>query len=100
MYLSISSGKKNMKKITLSTLEIQILLKCSKDTFTKSDLSRFFMKNSLLEKQKMIRRLIIQDLILEQALPKIGSKKIPIFYSLTEKGKKWVVDYKKNYPAT
>ena len=89
-----------MGKITLSTLEMQILLKCSKGTFTKSDLAKLSRKDSLLEKQKMIRHLIIQSLIIEQALPKIGSKKVPIFYSLTEKGKKWVANYKKNYPST
>lgn len=88
-----------MEKTTLGILEIQILLKCSQGTLTKSALCQFSRNNSLLEKQKRIRNLIIQDLIIEQALPKIGCKKIPIFYSLTEKGKKWVTDYKKNYPS-
>lgn len=89
-----------MEETILSVLEIQILLKCDGSIFTKSALSQLFRKNSLLEKQKAIKRLLIQDLIIERALPKTGSSKVPIFYSLTEKGKKWLGDYKKNYPVT
>ena len=88
-----------MTEATLNVLEIQILLKCSSGTFTKSALSQIYRQNSLLEKQKSIRRLVIQDLIIERSLPKQGCKKVPVFYVLTEKGKKWVADYKKNYPT-
>jgi len=85
----------------LSVLEMQILLRCEQGTFTKSDLSQLSrQKHSLTEKQKTIRRLIIQDLLTEKALPKIGTKKVPVFYSLTEAGKKWVKNYNGNYPRT
>ena len=53
----------------------------------------------LTEKQKAIRGLVIKDLLIERALPKIGTKKTPVFYTLTDAGKKWVEEYKKNYPA-
>jgi hypothetical protein len=88
-----------MKKHDLSILEIQILLKCSEGIFTKSVLCRFFRKNSLSEKQKTIKRLIARSLITEQKLPKIGSKKVPVFYNLTKKGGEWVKAYKKSYPV-
>lgn len=85
----------------LNTLEIKILLSCSKGVFTKSALSQISkQKYSLIEKQKAVRKLIIQDLLIEKALPKIGSKKTPVFYSLTEAGKKWVKEYSANYPKT
>lgn len=99
MLLDKFTGDKNMEQENLSVLEIQILLKCDEDVFTKSALSQLFRKNSLLEKQKAIKRLAIQDLIIERALPKAGSSKVPVFYVLTEKGKKWIGNYKKNYPA-
>lgn len=86
-------------EINLSVLEIQILLKCSEGTLTKSALSLIFRKHSLTEKQRAIKSLAIKDLIIEKALPKKGSVKVPIFYSLTEAGKKWVEDYIKNYPV-
>lgn len=87
------------KEIDLGILEIQILLKCSEGAFTKTNLSQIARnKYSLLEKQRIIKKLVAQDLIMEKALPKIGSTKVPVFYILTEAGKKWIDDYKKNYP--
>ena len=83
----------------LSILEIQILLKCSAGTFTKSNLCQIFRKNSLLEKQRTIERLVMRDLIVERKVPKIGCKKVPVFYNLTKKGSEWVKAYKKSYPV-
>jgi hypothetical protein len=88
-----------MDKPDLNILEIQILLKCSEGAFTKTDLSQIFRKNSLLKKQKTIKRLVTRGLITEQKLPKIGCKKVPVFYNLTNKGNEWVGDYKKSYPV-
>jgi len=88
-----------MEKTNLSTLEIQILLKCSAGTFTKSNLCQIFRKSSLLEKQRTIERLVMRDLIVERKVPKIGCKKVPVFYSLTKKGEGWVKTYKKSYPV-
>lgn len=37
-------------------------------------------------------------LILSKKMSKPDSKKNPIFYWITDKGKKWVADYLKNFP--
>jgi len=85
---------------TLGYLEIQILLRCDAGDFNKTDLSQIARRQySLTEKQKIIRGLIIKDLLIEKMLPKIGATRAPIFYFLTDNGKKWVDEYKKNYPS-
>jgi DNA-binding MarR family transcriptional regulator len=88
-----------METSNLSVLEIQILLKCSDGNFTRTDLSQIFRKYSVLEKQKTIKRLVARGLITERKLPKLGCKKIPVFYNLTKKGSEWIKDYKKSYPV-
>jgi hypothetical protein len=85
----------------LDILEMQILLHCDEGLFTKSDLSRIArQKYSLANKQKAIQKLVSQGLLIEKALPKLDSKRIPVFYSLTDAGKKWVTEYKNNYPKS
>jgi len=84
-----------MKK---TELEIQILLKCSSGVLTKSKLCMGF-KSSLSKKQKAIKRLVARGLITERKLPKLGCKKIPVFYNMTNKGSEWVKAYKKSYPV-
>jgi len=86
--------------LTLSSLEILILLKCDeqKGLISKTELSHSFRSYDTKAKEKATKNLSEQDLILVQELPKLGSTKIPVFYRLTEKGKKWVDEYNKNYP--
>jgi len=86
--------------LTLSTLEILILLKCNKRSglTSKTELSRSFRSRDIKEKEKAIKNLKEYNLILEQELPKPDSTKIPIFYKLTGKGKQWIDEYNKNYP--
>lgn len=85
-------------KINLSTLEIKILLKCSTGLKSKSDITQLFKPYDKEERAKAISSLIANKLLLAQEMPKIGSNKTPVFYKLTENGKKWIDDYNKNYP--
>lgn len=99
MFLVMTNLKKGGNMETLGYLEIQILLHCDVGNFTKTDLSQIARrKYSLTEKQKAIRSLIIKDLLIEKVLPKIGTTRAPVFYCLTDNGKKWVKEYKRSYP--
>jgi len=86
--------------LKLSLLEVLIILKCSKQNglINRTELSRAFRRYDLKAKQKAIKNLTEQNLILVQELPRSGGRKIPVFYKLTDKGKQWVDEYNKNYP--
>jgi len=86
-------------KLTLSTLEIKILLKCRAGLMSKSDVTQFFRANNKEERAKAINNLIANKLILAQEMPKAGSNKTPVFYKLMESGRRWIDDYNKNYPS-
>jgi len=88
-------------KLDLSTLEIKILLRCDKcnaGLVSKSDITQFFRTSSKEERGRAIDSLMANKLLLAQEMPRIGSNKTPVFYKLTENGKKWVDDYNENYP--
>lgn len=85
-------------KLALSTLEIKILLKCYAGLKSKSDITQSFRTCDKEERAKAINNLIANKLIIAQEMPKTGSNKTPVFYKLTENGKKWIEDYNKNYP--
>jgi len=88
-----------MVKESLSTIEIRILLKCSIKALSKTDISKMFWKKTKQERGTALSTLIKLNLIGEEALPKLGAKKTPVFYNLTKKGKKWVEEYNANYPT-
>lgn len=88
-------------KLTLNTLEIKILLKCDKcnaGLISKSDITQFFRASSREERVKAINSLIANKLLVAREMPKAGSNKTPVFYELTNDGKKWIDDYNENYP--
>lgn len=85
-------------KLTLSALEIKVLLKCRYGLVSKSDITQFFRTKDKTERTKAIENLIAEKLITAQEMPKLGSNKTPVFYQITETGKKWIDDYNKNYP--
>jgi hypothetical protein len=85
-------------KIDLTNLEIKILLQCSAGIVSKTVITQMFRRYNKMERAQAIDRLISKDFLLRQELPKLGSKKTPIFYRITEQGKKWIEEYNKNYP--
>ena len=87
-------------KIELNTLSIRILLKCSNGIVKNRDVSQFYHRESKKNRDKALKGLIEKDYINKLILPKPGTNKPPIFYEITEKGKKWVVEYTKSYPKS
>lgn len=85
-------------ELDLNTLEIRILLKCNEKLLSRTYLAPLYNKYSLKERRKAIEHLIKEKYIIARELPKPGAKVVPVFYEITEKGKKWVRDYLDNYP--
>ena len=84
--------------INLSTLEIKILLKCSEFLLSRSYLPQLYRRYNKKEREIAIKNLINHGLLLAQEMPKAGARKTPVFYKITDKGKKWLFDYNQNYP--
>ena len=82
----------------LETLEILILLKCSKKLLSRTYITRNLFKYPKIEREKALKNLINQGLIIAKEMPKPDAVKIPIFYKITDEGKAWVKDYLDNYP--
>ncbi|NKB47450.1 MAG: hypothetical protein GKR77_06645 [Legionellales bacterium] len=51
------------------------------------------------ERQQCMEGLLKDDLIEMRVLPKANTRKSPTFYYITDKGKKWLADYEKNFPG-
>lgn len=85
-------------QLDLNTLEIQLLFKCNIALISKTKFARILKNYSKLDKEKAISHLISKNLVNTQALPKQNSKRVPVFYQITETGKKWLENYNKNYP--
>lgn len=85
-------------KLDLNTLEIRILLRCDEGMLNKTDITQIYSKYSKEERSKAITSLIEGGFIHSLELPKPGVRKIPVYYEITDKGKKWVKEYLDNYP--
>ena len=86
-------------KIELNELEIRILLKCFNKPLSKRDVTQKFHRAPIAERALAIDHLLESSLIESKALPKPNSKKTPIFYFITNSGKKWINSYNENYPG-
>lgn len=86
--------------LTLDSLEIFLLLKCNNQNglISKVELSQSYGNYSIEEKEKAIKSLARQNLIMIQELPKLGGRRMPNFYRLAGKGKKWISEYNKEDP--
>lgn len=85
--------------ITLDVLEIRILLNIyEKEPLNKTRLGRLSQKYTSVERERALKNLLTNQLIIEKQLPKPRTNKLPIFYYLTDRGKAWVKDYLDNYP--
>jgi hypothetical protein len=99
--VSIFSNKRvdgTIMEINLSALEIRILLKCSQELMSKTAFSQLSRQDGKAKKEKALNNLIKQDYIVAKELPRLGSNKTPVFYEITDKGRKWVKQYLDNYP--
>jgi hypothetical protein len=85
-------------KLDLNTLEIRILLKCYEGMLNKTDVTQIYFKHSMEVRSRAIATLSERGFIHALELPKPGSKKVPVFYEITDKGKRWVKNYLDNYP--
>jgi len=56
----------------------------------KTNLGQMLRSYDKKAKDKAIENLKEQNLVLLQELPKSGSTRIPVFYKLTKKGKRWI----------
>lgn len=85
--------------VDLTPLEIRILLKCYENPLGKKDISQFYRARSHADRKQAIQNLIENGLVLSKQMPKPNSKKIPIYYLITDSGKKWILNYIKNFPS-
>jgi len=88
-----------MKMACLTPIEIRILLKCSESPLAKKEISQLYRTYTHEDRTLAINNLIENNFILSKYMPKPGSKKIPIYYWITDIGKKWVSEYIKNFPS-
>lgn len=79
-------------------LEILILLKCSRGLLQKKYISQYYARYSASERQKAVDNLIADELISLVLLPKSDTRKSPTFFEITDKGKKWLIEYESKYP--
>ena len=86
--------------LTLSPLEVLLLLKCKDQNglINKLELIQSCINYSTEEKEKAIKSLARQNLIMIHELPKLGGKRTPSFYRLAGKGMKWAREYNKEDP--
>lgn len=84
-----------MKNLTLSELEIKILMRCKTSPVSKRDITQMYKKNKKIEKEMVINSLVDFGYIKETKLPKPDTKKTPTFYFITEAGEKWIEQYLK-----
>lgn len=82
----------------LDTLEIRILLKCSEGLLKRNYVSQLYKKYTAAQRTTAINRLIKNGFIKAKEFPKPGAKITPVFYEITEQGRKWVKEYLENYP--
>jgi len=84
--------------LTLSSFEVLLLLKCKNQNglISKPELIQSCGNYNIAE--KAIKSLARQNLIMIHELPKLGGKKMPTFYRLAGKGKKWVREYSNDDP--
>ena len=83
----------------LDTLEIQILLKCYEKPVNRTYITRTFFRHKIDDREKALSKLIESNLIISRKMPKPGAAKIPIFYQITDEGKKWISNYLEHYPT-
>lgn len=84
-------------EIHFNTLEIRILLKCNEGALPKSDISRVYMRYPIKERKEALDNLMRRLYIIERELPGPKSKRIPLFYEITDKGRAWVKEYMATY---
>lgn len=88
-----------MSRLDTNPLEIRILLKCNERPLGKKEISQLYRTYDSTERLTAIENLINGGLILSKQMPKPNSKKIPTYYWITDKGKKWVQEYIENLPS-
>jgi len=84
-------------EITLTELDIKILMRCQKETISRRMATQYFKSASKPIRDQALEKLVKNGLLLSKRLPKPDARKTPTFYELTEKGKTWLQDYFDNY---
>jgi DNA-binding PadR family transcriptional regulator len=70
-----------------------MLLALYEGQLTKTDLTTRFRSVSAAEREKLINKLVKDGLVEGELRPTPNSRKTPLFYFLTDSGKKWVANY-------
>ena len=77
-----------------SLVQVRMLLALdSKGQLTKTGLTTRFRSVNANEREKLINQLVKDGLVEGELRPTPNSRKTPLFYFLTDLGKKWVADY-------
>jgi hypothetical protein len=85
-----------MKELT--PMQIRFLLWCVKRPISKTDVTKIYRQYSIEERDECIQGLLDSNLVEMRVLPKANARKSPTFYYITDKGKKWLTEYEKNFP--
>lgn len=81
-----------------SLFQIRILLKCVENPLSRYYISNSYRKYTATEREAWLQDLVKKGFLIEKALPKPNTNKIPVFYFITDKGRQWVEKYQENYP--
>jgi hypothetical protein len=84
--------------LLLSPFQIRILLKCVIKPLSRDYISNSYRKYTAEERLAGLQSLIKQGMLTEQAMPKPGANRIPVFYFITDKGREWIEKYQADYP--
>lgn len=77
-------------------IQKKLLLTLSQRKLTKTFMAKKFWRFSPEEKEKLLNRLIDDDLIKTEVCPTLNATKPTTYYILTSKGKSWVTKHLKS----
>jgi transposase-like protein len=83
----------------LPPLAIRILQKCAEQTVSKTAVTQYYKKHTKEEREEAVRLLLEEQYIIAQVMPRPDTRKAPTFYVISDKGRKWLKEYYKMYPA-
>jgi len=89
-----------MSEHPFSALQVRLLFKCAMKPMSRSEFSNFhlYKKSDPVERKRAVEQRIQQELLIAKPMPRDGVNKILTFYFVTDKGQKWIEEYRANYP--